>query len=43
MAQNQKPSGRKPATKFSHLQKKMDQNKLRADVKKINTRRGKNK
>jgi hypothetical protein len=30
MSRSQKPAGRKPATKFAHLQKKMDQSKLRA-------------
>jgi hypothetical protein len=29
MAQSQKPAGRKPATKFAHLRKKMDQAKVR--------------
>lgn len=39
MAQNQRPSGRKPATKFPQLQKKLDQSKVRANVKKINVRK----
>jgi hypothetical protein len=33
MAQPQKGAGRKPATKFANLRKKMDQSKLRANVK----------
>jgi hypothetical protein len=33
MAQPQKPNGRKPASKFAHLRKKMDQGKLRANAK----------
>jgi hypothetical protein len=32
MAQPGKPSGRKPATKFSQLRKKMEQNKLRTNL-----------
>lgn len=32
MAQPQKPNGRKPATKFSHLTKKMDKSKLRTKM-----------
>jgi hypothetical protein len=33
MSHSPKPSGRKPATKFAHLRKKMDQSKARANVK----------
>jgi hypothetical protein len=32
MAQSQKPAGRKPATKYAHLRKKMDQSKLRTKM-----------
>jgi hypothetical protein len=38
MSQPQKPAGRKPATKFAHLRKKMDQGKLRANTKTNNMR-----
>jgi hypothetical protein len=34
MAHSKKPTDRKPATKFSHLSKKMDRSKLRGNVKK---------
>jgi hypothetical protein len=43
MAQSQKPAGRKPATKFSHLRKKMDQNKLRTKVKPMHVRKSGNR
>ena len=33
MSQSQKPTGRKPASKFANLRKKMDQGKVRANVK----------
>jgi hypothetical protein len=33
MSRSQKPIGRKPATKFAHLRKKMDRSKLRANTK----------
>jgi hypothetical protein len=33
MSQSKKPAGRKPASKFAHLRKKMDQSKLRAATK----------
>jgi hypothetical protein len=33
MVQPQKGGGRKPATKFANLQKKMDQSKMRAKMK----------
>jgi len=32
MSQSQKPAGRKPATKFAHLTKKMDKGKLRTKM-----------
>jgi hypothetical protein len=32
MTNSKKPNARKPATKFSHLRKKMEQNKLRVNV-----------
>jgi hypothetical protein len=36
MSQNNKPNqGRKPATKFAHLRKKMDQSKVRGNLKQI--------
>jgi hypothetical protein len=35
MARPQKPTARKPATKFAHLRKKMEQTKIRANVKKM--------
>jgi hypothetical protein len=38
MSQSQKPTGRKPATKFAHLRKKMEQSKLRANTKMNNLR-----
>jgi hypothetical protein len=34
MAQQQKPTGRKPATKFAHLRKKMEQTKIKANARK---------
>jgi len=43
MARQQPPSGRKPATKFAQLRKKMEQNKVRANVKKINVRKSGNR
>jgi hypothetical protein len=33
MSNSQKPAGRKPATKFPNLRKKMDKSKLRANAK----------
>jgi hypothetical protein len=33
MSDSQKPAGRKPASKFAELRKKMEKNKLRAAVK----------
>ena len=33
MSNSQNNSGRKPATKFAHLRKKMDQSKQRANAK----------
>ena len=43
MAQNRRPTVRKPATKFAHLRKKMDQSKLRGNVKKNIVRKQPNK
>lgn len=39
MSHSKKPSVRKPATKFAHLRKKMDQSKLRGNVKKLTGRK----
>jgi hypothetical protein len=35
MSQNKPNPGRKPATKFAHLRKKMDQSKVRGNAKQI--------
>jgi len=43
MAQSQKPSGRKPATKFAHLRKKMDQSKLRTKMNTMRVRKSGNR
>jgi hypothetical protein len=43
MAQNRRQSVRKPATKFAHLRKKMDQSKLRGNMKKNIDRKTPNK
>jgi hypothetical protein len=43
MAQSQKPDGRKPATKFAHLRKKMEQNKFRTKVKTLRVRKSGNR
>jgi hypothetical protein len=43
MAQSQKPSGRKPATKFAQLRKKMDQTKARPKVKPMHVRKSGNR
>ena len=43
MAQSQKPAGRKPASKFAHLRKKMDQTKLRTKVKPMHVRKSGNR
>jgi hypothetical protein len=43
MAQSQKPSGRKPATKFANLRKKMEQNKIRNQVKTMHVRKSGNR
>jgi hypothetical protein len=43
MAQPQKPNGRKPATKFANLRKKMDQNKLRTQAKTMHVRKSGNR
>ena len=34
MAQNRKPTGRQPATKFAHLRKKMQQTRIKTNVQK---------
>jgi len=39
MTHHHKPSVRKPATKFAHLRKKMDQSKVRGGVKKLTGRK----
>jgi hypothetical protein len=43
MAQSQKPAGRKPATKFAHLRKKMDQSKLRTKLSTMRVRKSGNR
>jgi hypothetical protein len=43
MAQPQKGAGRKPATKFANLRKKMDQNKMRAKVQTMRVRKSGNR
>jgi hypothetical protein len=43
MSQPQKGAGRKPATKFSHLRKKMDQNKLRTKMQTMRVRKSGNR
>lgn len=43
MSQHRRPSVRKPATKFAHLRKKMEQNKLRGNVMKNTVRKTPNK
>lgn len=43
MTHHHKPSVRKPATKFAHLRKKMDQSKLRGNVRKNIVRKIPNK
>jgi hypothetical protein len=43
MTHNHKPSVRKPATKFAHLRKKMDQNKLRGNTNRNKIRKTPNK
>jgi hypothetical protein len=35
MSHNKRPTDRKPATKFAHLRKKMDQTKVRGNIKQI--------
>ena len=35
MSQNKRPTDRKPATKFANLRKKMDQSKVRGNLKQI--------
>lgn len=43
MAQPQKGAGRKPATKFANLRKKMDQNRVRAKVQTMRVRKSGNR
>jgi hypothetical protein len=43
MAHSQKPAGRKPASKFAHLRKKMEQSKLRTKVKTMHVRKSGNR
>jgi hypothetical protein len=43
MTQSQKPAGRKPATKFAHLRKKMEQSKLRTKVNTLRVRKSGNR
>jgi hypothetical protein len=39
MARSQQPAGRKPATKFPQLRKKIEQNKTRVKVRTTNIRK----
>jgi hypothetical protein len=43
MASSKPPAGRKPATKFAQLRKKMEQSKMRAKVRTINVRKSGNR
>jgi hypothetical protein len=43
MAQPQKGAGRKPATKFANLRKKMDQSKVRANQQTMRVRKSGNR
>ena len=43
MSQSKKPAGRKPATKFAHLRKKMDHSKLRPKVQPMHVRKSGNR
>ena len=43
MSQPQKPAGRKPATKFANLRKKMEQGKLRTKVNTMRVRKSGNR
>jgi hypothetical protein len=43
MAHSQKPAGRKPASKFANLRKKMEQNKLRTQAKTMHVRKSGNR
>jgi hypothetical protein len=43
MAQSQKPAGRKPATKFAHLRKKMEQAKVRPKMPTLRVRKSGNR
>ena len=43
MAQSKKPSGRKPATKFAHLRKKMEQTRVRTKTQTMRVRKSGNR
>ncbi|MEX2316297.1 MAG: hypothetical protein WD669_04035 [Pirellulales bacterium] len=43
MARSQQPAGRKPATKFAQLRKKMEQSKMRTKVRTLNVRKSGNR
>jgi hypothetical protein len=43
MSHSKKPAGRKPATKFAHLRKKMDQTKVRMKAQTMRVRKSGNR
>ncbi len=43
MSRSQKPTDRKPASKFAHLRKKMEQGKLRTKMKTTHVRKSGNR
>jgi hypothetical protein len=43
MSHSQKPTARKPATKFAHLRKKMEQGKLRTKMNTLRVRKSGNR
>lgn len=43
MTQSQKPGGRKPATKFANLRKKMERNKVRTQANAMHVRKSGNR
>lgn len=43
MTQTPKPAGRKPATKFANLRKKMDRNKVRTQANTLHVRKSGNR
>jgi hypothetical protein len=43
MSHSKKPTVRKPATKFAHLQKKMDKGKLRTKMNNLHVRKSGNR